>query len=82
MARPRNKRRNMTEQWGIKAFIPPELMVDIAQKRTEGMVAAFIAFGAPCNMVRNLARSCYMQGVNDVAYALATTQAKKEADRG
>lgn len=59
------------ERFHVKGFIPPEKMVEIADERTLGMQCAFIHLGGRAQDVGTFARSCYMQGVNDAADALA-----------
>jgi hypothetical protein len=64
----------------VSAYIPPAHIIEIAHERTKGMVAYFEEVTRPPfqdywetqEYISALARSCYMQGVNDTAYAAAT----------
>jgi len=63
--------------WQVKAFIPPQRAVEIARERTEGMVHYFWEVVRGMNIIGymdcidNLARSCYLQGIEDAAVAMA-----------
>lgn len=59
------KRLNLTEQYHVKGYIPPEALASIADDRTGGIQCAFVRMGGRAKDVGILARSCYMQGVND-----------------
>ena len=63
-------RRNLTEAYGVTAYYPPEQAQVIAEKRTAGMVTAFVMRGNQVRDLATLARSCYLQGVHDGADAL------------
>lgn len=60
----------LTERYGVSGYIPPQKMVNIAEERTSGLAAAFVALGARADHVGLFARSCYMQGVNDAIDSL------------
>jgi len=70
----------------VKFFVPgDERVVEIAEERTKGMVAYFEAaishvswmMGFDC--IRVLARSCYLQGLNDAIDAAARVERKRRA---
>ena len=58
------------ERYEVSGYIPPESMTRIADERTRGMADFFLATAsrhglAWYDQLHRLARSCYMQGVND-----------------
>jgi len=60
------QKRNLTERFHVKAFIPPAEIIRIAGERTEGIVSAFIfEGGSRYDKLTTFARSCYMHGMND-----------------
>jgi hypothetical protein len=74
---------NLTERCDVIAFIPSERMQLIAQERTEGIVQAFLLTRSFdwTRFQRNieiLARSCYMQGLNDMTDAVTKRFEVKE----
>jgi hypothetical protein len=54
--------------WLISALLRD--IVKIAADRTDGMVFAFVNYGARASDLNRLVRSAYMQGVNDLVDAL------------
>ena len=72
MRRPYSKtpRIRFGDRFQVKGFIPPKAMVDIAEDRTMGMQHAFVHRGGRASDLAILARSCYMQGVNDAVDSL------------
>lgn len=75
------------QRYEVSAWIPPAKMAEIACERTEGMVGYFLSCCHRFNPViwqdqlHNLARSCYMQGINDAAQAMTTmNQSSEERD--
>lgn len=81
----RNRMKGLGERCDVKAWIPTRTMQDIADERTQGIVAYYIEAVRGMDFVRTLsaldtlARSCYMQGVNDV---LDAVQQQSAAGRG
>lgn len=63
-------RQKLGDRFQVRGFIPPAKMVDIADDRTMGMQMAFVHLAARAGHVGILARSCYMQGVNDAIDSL------------
>jgi len=65
------------DRYGVKLWIPPETMFRIACERTEGMVGFFVQAAQHKRELRYIealetfARSCYMQGLNDMIEACA-----------
>jgi hypothetical protein len=65
------------DRYGVSAFVPPERISRIAHERTEGMVGYFLACCSRHDPVKwhdqlyMLARSCYMQGLHDMADSAA-----------
>lgn len=61
----------------VTLWVPPEQMQGIADERTEGMVRYYVEAARGMDFIRQLnaldvlARSCYLQGVNDVLDAVA-----------
>lgn len=72
-------------RYGVAAWVPPAKLSDIAHERTEGMVGYFTDCCHRFNPViwldqlHVLARSCYMQGINDAAQAMAMMSKEKDA---
>jgi hypothetical protein len=58
------------ERFGLKGFIPPVAMVEIAKDRTIGLVSAWIYAGSKAQYLQILANSCYMQGIDDASDAM------------
>lgn len=75
--RYRRNYKELAKQLEIKAFLPPDSSVELAQHRIGGIVTYFHEAIAECNwlkapeLVDALARSCYLQGVSDCAEAFA-----------
>lgn len=63
---------------GVRGYIAPRQLVEIASDRTFGMVSAFVRLGAKTEHLNLLAQSCYMQGINDATDSLIMTKALKE----
>lgn len=61
----RYARMSIGDRYHVKGFIPPVALQNIAEERTWGLQGAFVASGAKASHVAVLARSCYMQGLND-----------------
>lgn len=61
----------------VKAWIPSPRMIEIADERTHGMVQYFTEASRGMDFLRfvdaidRLARSCYLQGMNDTLDATA-----------
>ena len=73
---PKRKHIHYGKRYDVSAFIPPEAMVRIADERTRGMADFFVASASRNSLtwidqLHRLARSCYMQGVNDSVDSLA-----------
>ncbi len=70
----------------VSMYIPPQHIIEIAEERTHGLVEYFEEFTRPPfhdywkfqEYIATLARSCYMQGVNDTVQAAAQTGIVKE----
>lgn len=64
----------------VSLFVPPFSVQEIARDRTEGMVDHFLVavegmnFIAARDGIALLARSAYLQGVNDAAAAMVITK--------
>jgi hypothetical protein len=70
-------------RYDVSAWIPSPEIARIAEERTEGLVGYFLscASRAPVkwqDQLHVLARSCYMQGLNDMAAAAALRCKRKE----
>ena len=67
----------------LKAFIPPDSAVEIAQNRTEDLVTYFQravhgqGWLKADEMLHSLVRSAYLQGVTDVAQAMVITRKRR-----
>ena len=67
----------------VSAWIPPAHVAEIAQERTEGIVTYYMRASSPMSLhqgirdLETLARSCYLQGINDMLDAIKIT---KEAE--
>lgn len=65
------------DRFDVSLWIPPATMTAIAEERTEGMVGYFVSTRSRIDPVKfidelgKLARSCYMQGLNDAIDAAA-----------
>jgi len=74
--------KELAKRLQISAFIPPARSVEIAEERTGDMVHYFHAVMREASWeeasrnVQLLANSCYLQGVNDAAVAMARTQGR------
>lgn len=72
----KNRLKGLGDRCEVKAWIPSRTMQDIADERTQGMVQYYcesvrsMDFIRTLNALDTLARSCYMQGVNDVLEAV------------
>jgi hypothetical protein len=77
MSRPRNLT-GLGNRYQVKLWVPPKQMQEIADERTEGMVSYYVEAARGMDFIRQLnaldvlARSCYLQGVNDVLDAVAS----------
>lgn len=67
-------------RYGVKAYVPPARMQEIAAERTECLRDAYMDmarrahnFPSQLQALETLIRSAYMQGCNDCAEALAQT---------
>lgn len=79
------------ERYEVSGFIPPEAMTRIADERTRGMADFFLATASRQGMawydqLHRLARSCYMQGVNDSVDSIVKSGMKiverKDSEQG
>lgn len=73
---------NLTKRCDVKAWFPPEVMVNIAGERTRCLVDAYYLTrsGGINEQMRNLetlVRSSYMQGVNDAGAAILSNRGAK-----
>lgn len=73
-------------RYDVTAWIPTKPLTDLAHERTEGLVGYFLscAHQAPLRWqaeVATLARSCYLQGINDMLDA-ARDAAQRQAEAG
>jgi len=60
---PYRRRLKVGERCGVKGYIAPPALRQIAAERTEGLVAAYVFLGARAAHTSLLAESCYIQGV-------------------
>lgn len=75
-------REHQGRKYGVKLFIPSERLVDIAANRTDGMAAYFYsnASGDPTKsltQLRTLVRGAYLQGLTDMANAIARDEVRR-----
>lgn len=70
--------REQCELHGVSCFVPPSYGISVADERTEGMVSVYLfmirqtyGFESQYQHLCALARSCYLQGVEDAAIAMA-----------
>lgn len=82
MRRPSRKLRNLTERFGVTAFIPPAHIEQIADERVSCLVHTFVMMGARADHLAILARSCYMQGLNDMTDAVVRSGQFSEKKEG
>lgn len=74
--------KRLGDRFEVRGYIPPAKMVEIAADRTAGMMGAYLWNGARAHDLGILVRSCYMQGVNDAADALALLERNAQIRRG
>jgi hypothetical protein len=76
----REKVKRLADRCEVKGFVPPAEMVRIADERTEGIASYYLmAPGARTwEETRTLARSCYMQGLNDALDVISGKYGKLE----
>lgn len=78
----RRPREHQGRKYGVKLWIPPERLADIAADRTSGMLAYFLHNGSSDPLeshrqLRSLVQAAYMQGLNDMADAIAKSQERQ-----
>jgi hypothetical protein len=72
--------KELAKRLELTAYIPPQSAVALAEERTGEMVQYFLVYIRDCGWLEAnfrlqlLANSCYLQGVNDAAVAMALTE--------
>lgn len=72
-------REHQGKKFGVKLWIPPERLLEVAANRTDGMLGYFYSNGA-CSIetairnLRDLVRAAYLQGLTDMADAVARNE--------
>jgi hypothetical protein len=72
----------------VSAWIPPKRLSDLAHDRIEGLVGYFLSCAHKRDCVKwqddlyNLARSCYLQGVNDAVDTAARLRLREHRGEG
>jgi len=83
MRRHRRSLPHYGNRYEVKAWVPKAEIARIAHERTEGIVGYFLACARRHDPRKweddlyNLARSCYMQGLSDMADAAARMRRKE-----
>ena len=77
----RHPKTNLTKRCGVKGFIPPQTMLDIASDRTDCLLEAYYmdafrgrSFEDAHKALQVLVRSAYMQGVHDMIEAAGSAR--------
>ena len=67
------KHRTPLERFDVGEWTPTPAAVRAAEERTQDMVMVYLVRGARADAVGQLARSCYLQGVQDAVEAIYGT---------